>query len=151
MCVPSGVKLRSLGVTGSGPGQEQFQNPRGIRFDGKGNILVAEFYWGNSRIQKLSTEGTFFETMCAVGSGPLQCFFPTDIALNTTNNKVYVSDEDNHRIQVLNSDLTFFNTFGKPGCGKGEFSCPRGIACDSTGKVYVADSFNHRIQLKGIS
>ena len=141
----TGLKLRSLGVTGSGSGQEQFQNPRGIRFDSKGNILVAD--WGNSRIQKLSTEGIFFETVCAVNSGPLQRFFPTDIALNTTNNKVYVSDEDNHRIQILNADLTFSNTFGKPGCDKGEFSCPRGIACDSSGKVYVADSFNHRIQV----
>ena len=35
----------------------------------------------------------------------------------------------------------------KNGSGKGQFSRPLGIACDSTGKVYVADTGNHRIQV----
>ena len=53
----------------------------------------------------------------------------------------------NHCVQVLNSDLTFCSTFGVNGSGKGQFSRPLGITCDSTGKVYVADTRNHRIQV----
>ena len=60
---------------------------------------------------------------------------------------MYVVDKSNHRVQVLNSDLTFSSTFGKKGSGKGQFSYPRGIACDSTGSVYVADTHNNRIKV----
>ena len=48
--------------------------------------------------------------------------------------------QGSHCVQVMNSDLTFSSIFGKEGSGKGQFSSPRGIACDSTGKVYVADT-----------
>ena len=136
---PSGEKLRSFGIKGSGQGQ--FDRPCGVTVDGEGNILVADTF--NHRIQKFTAEGQF---LTAVGPG-LQFICPSDIAFNTINNKVYVVDFGNHRIQVLNSDLTFSSTFGKQGNGKGEFSCPWGIACDSTGKVYVADTDNHRIQV----
>ena len=140
---PSGEKLLSFGTHGSGQGQ--FKHPFGVAVDGEGNILVADFI--NHHIQKFTAEGQFLAAVGTKGSGPLQFSYPTDTALNTSNNKVYVTDHDNHRVQVLNSDLTFSSTFGKEGSGKGQFSYPCGIACDSTGKVYVADSDNHRIQV----
>ena len=137
---PGGEKHRSFGTRGSGQGQ--FKYLCGIVLDGEGNILVADCR--NHRIQKCTAEGQF---LAAVGSGPLQFSHPTDIAFNTSNNRVYVMDNGNHRVQVLNSDLTFSSTFGKQGNGKGQFSFPWGIACDSTGKVYVADTLNYRIQV----
>ena len=136
---PSGEKLRSFGIKGSGQGQ--FDRPCGVTVDGEGNILVADTF--NHRIQKFTAEGQF---LTAVGPG-LQFICLSDIAFNTINNKVYVVDFGNHLIQVLNSNLTFSSTFGKQGNGKGEFNSPWGIACDSTGKVYVADTHNHRIQV----
>ena len=81
------------------------------------------------------------------GNGPLQFAYPTGVALNSTNNKLYIGDSSNHRIQVLNSDLTFSSTFGKKGSGKEQFNAPQGVTCDSTGKVYVGDYSNHRIQV----
>ena len=140
---PSGEKLRSFGTPSSGQGQ--FHSPFGIAVDGEGNILVADYI--NNRIQKFTAEGQFLAEVGTKGSGPLQLIYPTGIAFNTSNNKVYVTDNGNHRVQVLNSDLTFSSTFGKQGSGKGQFSYPYGIACDSTGKVYVADTDNHRIQV----
>ncbi len=73
------------------------------------------------------------------GSGPLQFSYPTDVAFNVRNNKVYLVENDNHRVHVLNSDLTFSSTFGKRGNGKGQFNEPYAISCDNAGKVYVAD------------
>ena len=140
---PSGEKLRSFGKPGSGQGQ--FDCPYVVAVDGEGNILVADFC--NCRIQKFTAEGQFLAAVGTKGTGPLQFINPTDIAFNTSNNKVYVTDNGNHRVQVLNSDLTFSSTFGKQGSGNGQFSDPRGIACDSTGKVYVADTDNHRIHV----
>ena len=77
----------------------------------------------------------------------LQFNTPCDVAVNASNCLVYVADANNHRIQVLNSDLTYSSTIGKEGSGKGWFSIPYCVACDSTGKVYVADRGNHRIQV----
>ena len=140
---PSGDKLRSFGTKGSGHGQ--FMNPRGVAVDGEGNILVSDN--DNHRIQKLTAEGQFLTAVGTKGSGPQQFNEVVDIAINTSNNKVYMVDKSNHRIQVLNSDLSFSNTFGEYGKNKGEFNFPWGIACDSTGNVYVADFGNNRIQV----
>ena len=136
---PGGGKLRSFGVHGSGLGHVRF--PREVAVDGEGNILLADGV--NHRIQRFTSEGQF----PFVGTGHLQFSDPTGIAFNAIKNMMYVTDVDNHHIQVLNSDLTFSSTFGKRGSGKGQFDCPHGITCDSTGKVYVADHSNHRIQV----
>ena len=135
---PSGEKLRSFGRYGEGEGQ--FIDPRGVTVDGEGNILVADS--SNHRIQKFTAEGKF---LTAVGSkGPLQFTALTDIAFNVSNNKIYIINEG---IQVLNSNLTFSCSFGRHGSEKGNFSDPRGIACDRSGRVYVADTDNHRVQV----
>ena len=138
-----GVKLRSFGTRGSGHGQ--FDIPSGVAVDGEWNILVADCW--NHRIQKFTSEGQFLTSVGTKGSRPLQFRSPIDIALNASINKVYVLNQGNHHVQVLNSDLTFSCIFGKEGSGKGQFSYPRGIACDITGNVYVADTHNHRIQV----
>ena len=140
---PSGDKLRSFGTKGSGQGQ--FMRPCGVAIDSEGNILVADR--DNHRIQKFTAKGHFLTAVGTKGSGPLQFDKVEDIAINTSNNKVYVVDTYNHRIQVLNSNLTFSNTIGKYGRNKGEFNYPCSTACDSTGNVYVADGANYRIQV----
>ena len=138
---PSGEKLRSFGTLGSDHGL--LNRPFGVTVDGEGNILVADTL--NYRIQKFTAEGQFLTAVGKKGNGPLRFRYPTDIAFNTINNKVYVVDNGNHHIQVLNSDLTFSSTFGRQGNEKGYFNYPWGVSCDNTGKVYVADSNSHRI------
>ena len=138
---PSGEKICSFGMRGSGQGQ--FNHLHGIALDFEGNILVADCW--NHRIQKFTEEGKFLAAVGTKGSEPLQFSYPTDIAVYGHN--IYIVDHDNHRIQVLNPDLTISASFGKKGSSKGEFSSPYGIACDSKGKVYVTDSDNHRIQV----
>ena len=138
-----GLKLRSFGTSGSGHGQ--FCYPIGVAVDGEGNILVADSE--NHRIQKFTSEGQFLTSVGTKGRGPLQFTCAIDITLNASINKVYVCSQGSHHVQILNSDLTFSSIFGKEGSGKGQFSYPRAIACDSTGNVYVVDTFNHRIQV----
>ena len=134
---PSGKKVQNTNLNGV--------VPFGLALDREGNIIVGE-YTSNS-IRKYSPEGRLLASVGTGGSGRLQFTWPRDIAVNTTNNKVYVADSRNHRIQVLNSDLTFSATFGKCGYEKGEFSLPSAITCDSAGNVYVADCGNDRIQV----
>ena len=140
---PSGKKLQSFGSYGSGQGQFYF--PWGVAVDGEGNILVVDTK--NHRIQKFTASGQFLCVVGTQGGGPLQFNVPMYIAFNATNNKIYVTDDQNFRVQVLNSDLIFSNTFGRKGSSHGQFDDMCGIACDSTGNVYVVDRGNHCIQV----
>ena len=82
---PSGAEIVRLG--GSGPGTGQFNEPRGIQFDGQGDVFVGDN--GNNRIVKLNPAGQF----AAQWKGPADAPFPeqTDIALSP-DGMLYVSD-----------------------------------------------------------
>ena len=141
---PAGKKLRSFGSYGSDDGQFKF--PEFLAVDRDGNILVVDV--GNHRVQMFSEDGRCLKAVGTEGkTGALKFKCPDGIAINNTNNKVYVVDSYNDRIQILNPDLSFHKLFGSSGEGKGQLSKPRSIACDSSGKVYVTDMGNHRIQV----
>jgi DNA-binding beta-propeller fold protein YncE len=72
-------------------------------------------------------------------------FQPLDVAV--LEDKLYVSDVENHRIHVLHkiTGETLF-TFGEPGTGPGQFVHPTNIAIGPDNSIYVADTNNFRIQ-----
>ena len=89
---PSGKKVHLNGL-----------NPHGLVLDREGNIIVGENR--NFSIRKYSQEGQLLASVN--DTGQLQFTWPRDIAVNTTNNKVYVAGCVNCcNVQVLNSDLT---------------------------------------------
>lgn len=118
--------------------------PSQIAVNQDGKILVSDCY---HRIHLIHPDnGRVVKTVGSRGTGPTQFYFPSGIAFNPRNLKLYIVDKC-HRVQVFNSDLTYFTSFGKEGHNLGEFSSPNGIACDSNGRVYVSDSGNYRIQV----
>ena len=139
----NGVKIKSFGSIGSGPGQLHY--PVGVTVDSRRNILVCD--QKNHRIQKFSPDGTAIMSVGTQGSGPLQFQNPYGIAVHPHTGKVYVADTDNHRIQILNEDMTYCSSFGSKGSGNGEFNGPHDLAFSSDGSVLVADCYNHRIQV----
>ena len=142
---PSGKKIRTIRVSGLGLLGDGSNNLCGLTCDGDGNIIVGE---GKKHfIRRYSPEGKLLASVGSEGTGQLQFHTPDDVALNTTNNKLYVADCHNHRIQILNSDFTFSAAFGERGQDKGQFMFPYGVTCDNAGNVYVADSINNRIQV----
>ena len=134
---PSGKKVQTIDLKGC--------TPFGLTLDRDGNILVAEDT--NNSIRIYSPEGQLLASAGTTGSGRLQFNSPRDIVINIKNNKVYITDCDNHRIQILNSDLTFSTIFGKKGQDKGQFHYPYAVACDIAGNIYVADNGNDRVQV----
>ena len=132
---PSGRKVQTIDL--------KDLEPLGIALDREGNIIVGT----NNSIRKYSPEGQLLASVDTKGTGRLQLEDLRDIAVNTTNNKVYIADSENDCIQVLNSDLTFSATFGKEGEDKGQISYPCAVTCDNAGNVYVADTANNRIQV----
>ena len=126
--------------------QSALEEPSGIAFDEKWNLIVTDFRLCN--VQRATPEGQIVQSVGCMGSRPLELTYPAALAYNPVNDKIYVAEwEDNHRVQIFNSDLSHYKTFGRMGSNPGEFLCPSGIAFDSEGNVYVADSNNARIQV----
>lgn len=138
-----------------------FNQPRALILDAKGEVLVADSQ--NHRIRKLANNG-YTSTLAGAQHGLMGPYFadgpgeqaqfnlPTAMALHPNGN-IYIADTDNHRIRVMTPDgtvSTFVGT-GVAGYANGnpavaQFRRPQGIAIDQQGNIYVADTDNHSIR-----
>jgi YYY domain-containing protein len=124
------------GGQGDGPGQ--YNEPRGIAIDGKGNVYVADFR--NYRIQKFDSKGLFVNAWGEEGEFPGQFKDPCGVAVDASG-RVYVADTFNNRVQVFSGDGKFLSSF------EGGFFAPRGIAVDGRGRIWVTDTGNGAVKL----
>jgi hypothetical protein len=96
--------------------------------------------WGNFRIQKFSSTGTFITKWGSEGTGNGQFKSTGGIAVDPFGN-VFVADSDNHRIQKFKlanpcpsgttqivSGVCFVTKWGSPGTANGQFKSPFSIA-----------------------
>ena len=140
---------------GIGTAGGQFNQPRGIAFDGTGGLYVVD--GGNSRIQHFDATGGFD---ALVADGALSPFpggtgGAGGIAVDSEGN-LYVADTWNHQIRVYNaageqvrSWGVFYDAQDDPDAAAerpGEFYGPRDIALHD-GLLYVTDTGNERVQV----
>ncbi len=83
------------------------------------------------------------------GNKPGKFRFPSSVCFDNIDNKVIISDTDNHRIQLYDSStLQFYSMFGSSGNQQGQFNNPCGICIQPfTRNLLICDSFNNRIQI----
>ena len=141
------------GAAGTGPGE--FNDPRGITTDLRGDLFVADH--GNNRIQKLDPSGRVLAVWGrnggdgSAGTGPGEFHNPRGVALDTAGD-VFVADKANNRIQRLDPAGHFALKWGRnggdgsAGVGSGELRSPYSVAVGPDGEVYVADTGNNRLQ-----
>jgi uncharacterized protein (TIGR03663 family) len=131
--------LEPLNVWGrAGSGRGEYAEPRGLAYDSKGNLFVADTK--NNRIQKLGPDGSVLAVWGTQGSEPGQLKDPHGIAVGP-DDSVYVADTWNHRVQKFDNNGTLLKHWAPdPG-----FWGPRGIAVGKDGNVYVTDTGNKRI------
>ena len=67
---------------------------------------------------KFSSDGQVLRTWGSKGNGDGQFDDPTSVAVDTTNNRVYVADPINLRIQVFDSDGKFLTKWSVPQWGR---------------------------------
>ena len=130
---------RSMFEGGTGIGNGQFQEPRGLCVDSKNRVYVADTR--NYRLQVFDRNGTYFGQIGERGPDAGQFEEPMDVAIDGAG-RIYVLDTWNHRIQVfdIKGDLQRMITQ--------DFYGPRGIAIDpKTNFIYVADTGHHVVKV----
>ncbi len=155
---PDGTFKRSFGEYGTGDGQ--MEGPTALTIDGKGNIVIADFY--NHRVVRHAADGTFLSALGVaddVGAADDRFNYPLDIITGRDGRFVYVLDSGNERIKIYDSDGNYVFKWGGP-FGKnifitffewfpfeGWFSDPKSLAIDGEGRIYVGDASNKRVQI----
>jgi DNA-binding beta-propeller fold protein YncE len=134
----SGKFLRTIGKTGSGPGE--FRTPHGIEFDSQGRLIVADRH--NHRVQILTKDGKYIAEYPDFGR-------PSGLAIDA-NDTIYVSDSESTarvhpgwlrgiRIGSLkDGKVTMFVPPHKTDMPDGAMG--EGIAIDAAGNVYTAEA-----------
>ena len=134
-----GVQKNAIGKYGNGDGQ--FSYPYGIFIKGD-TLFVADYK--NNRVQLLTSRGEFIRKFGQHGVGQGQFNGPTAIVVDA-NNKLIVSDHNNHRIQIFNQNggwLQIIDRKNMPG-----FLNPWGIALDPQGNIHIATHCSNAIQV----
>ncbi len=126
-----------------GEGERQFKGPTGIAVNqSTGNVYVADC--GNSRIEELSSTGTYLGSFGGHGTEPGKLDCPYGVKLDSSGN-VWVADTGNNRIEEYSSTGIFIAAYGSKGSGEDEFDEPTDLAFSGE-DVYVVDYGNERIE-----
>ena len=115
---------------------------RGITFDLKGNICVADY--DTNKILNLSQDGQLLQTIDHASSENDHFNHPKSVSVSPEG-LIYICDSDNHRVTVHDEEGMFQFAFGSKGSGPGCFNEPRDVAFGSDGLVYVTDVENSRV------
>ncbi len=115
---------------------------RGITFDQKGNVWVADM--GNNKVLKLSQDGRLLLTVHHASSKSDHFNQPTGLSISPEG-LVYICDSGNHCVTVHDEEGMFLFAFGSKGSGPGCFTGPGDITFGSDGLVYVIDCVNRRV------
>ncbi|KAI6657334.1 RING finger protein nhl-1-like [Oopsacas minuta] len=101
----------------------------------KSRILITHSH----SILKYNLDGEFISRIGKQGKGELEFIFPKGIAINESNDDIYICDYSNCRVQILSKDFQFKSQFGS-------FKYPHDLKL-SKEYIYVLDISNPCIHL----
>lgn len=129
---PKGEVLMTLGKKGlAGDGPDTFGAPCDLTVASNGDIFVADGH-ANSRVVKLSKDGTFIKAWGTKGQATGQFNVPHSIAMDSKG-RLFVADRSNNRIQIFDQDGKFLDAWT-------QFGTPSGLYIGADDDLYVADS-----------
>lgn len=127
------------------------REPQRMRFDGNGNLYVADA--GNGRIRKVDAATRVITTVAGGAYGPdggpalgALIEFPTDVVFDAAGN-AYIAEAYGRRIRRVEAGTGVIRTYAGGGDQTGDgvpatsarFESPWGVAIDAAGNLYVAD------------
>jgi DNA-binding beta-propeller fold protein YncE len=141
----NGKFLRTIGKTGSGPGE--FRTPHALEFDSHGRLVVADRH--NHRIQILTPEGKFISEYHQFGRTSGLAIDKSDViytADSESSERVHPGWQRGIRIGSLKDGKVtmFIPAHMSPNSTDGAMG--EGIAIDAVGNIYTAEA-----QLRGVT
>ncbi len=142
--------VKTIGIVNNGDNGRGFANPYDLAVSKDGRIFVLNRCDTARRtairigICNLD-EDYLGEFGNGYGAGDGQFVWPVSMAFDSQE-RLYVTDEQNHRITVFDSSGKFLDKWGAFGSGVGQIDGPSGIAIDSEDSVFLVDQNNHRVQ-----
>lgn len=145
--------------------EARFDRPRGLAFDGDGNLFIADT--NNHRIRRIDTLG-LISTVAgtgAIGEGEdigdngsavdAELAYPSDVTVHESGRFFFVADSGHHRVRRVNvggiittavgSTQGFSGDLGGP--LDAQLSFPESVALDDLfGVLYISDLGNQRIR-----
>ena len=116
-----------------------FNRQTDLAWDAQDNIFVADGY-NNSRVVKLSKDGTWIKSVGTRGAGQNQFNTVHAIAVDVQQGLVYVADRGNFRIQVYDTELNFKKTITGIGAPWSvQVTSKYVYSGDGNGKLYQLD------------
>jgi DNA-binding beta-propeller fold protein YncE len=139
---PNCTFVQSFGSLGTGPAQFNWPSAIAIRNDGIAFIADTQ----NNRVKAYNVATrALIGTFLTVGAGQNQAKGPLGIAIDPTNNHVYVGDTQNNRLIELQTANGV--SWSVVRYISGYLSGPENMAVDSAGRLFATDSNNNRIAL----
>jgi streptogramin lyase len=109
---------------------EPFNLPTGVALSSTGDILISDGY-GNARVHRFSPEGELILSWGEPGAEPGQFRLPHNIWIDKED-RVWVSDRENHRVQIFDIDGTFLDQWT-------DLFRPTHVYMDKDYKVYISE------------
>jgi DNA-binding beta-propeller fold protein YncE len=131
---PNGSFLGKWGQFGKANGE--LIRPCGITSAPDGTVYVADE--GNERIQRFTATGSFLRKWGHIGHGPGEFFYPYDVGVSVSGNRVFVVDGS------TNQDVQYFTRSGFfLGRWDLTFESPRYLTVSPAGPVFLTDATGH--------
>lgn len=139
----SGLRfLFSFGAPGFAAGE--FQQPRGMAFDGNKQLFVADTDGG--RIQVFDAQGNHLrEIRPAQGRDSFR--FPRSVAISSTSGRIYVVDELDFRIYVHEADGKPAMVWDRRRNAQEPSVVPGRLAIGQSGTIYVSEPNGRRVAM----
>jgi DNA-binding beta-propeller fold protein YncE len=126
-----------------GSKKEDFKAPIGLALDANDNIYVADAELG--KVFVFDAHGKFRHYIGDIkGEGYFKR--PTGIAVDSAQNRLYVTDTLRDAIYITDLEGNILGNFGKRGEGNGEFNYPTEIIVRNE-ELIVVDAMNFRVQI----
>lgn len=128
-----GALLTAIGqknVAGDNGSRSAFNGVSDIVMTGDGNLFASDGEGGNTRVVKLSPQGTFLDVWGTKGAGPGQLNGPHCITTDSRG-RLYVCDRSNKRVEMFDQAGTYLGQMT-------QFGTPVSIAITPDDQMFVA-------------
>jgi DNA-binding beta-propeller fold protein YncE len=125
-------------------GKDPLQSPQCVAVDAQDNIYVTDSDTGKILVWDANLK--YRRAIGSLKGGEGYFKRPTGIAVDSVNQRIYVSDTTRHRVFVTDMQGNVIQTIGKNGADVGEFNFPTELRLHGD-ELIVVDAMNFRVQV----